>query len=115
MRSWQEKYKDISLKYNFFTIKTNIAMSVLGMLVQFTAFGYCLFRLWTHDITYGTMTLFLQQRNSLSGAFNQMVSIIPSFLSSSVSAQRIREIIELPGEERLQRGSWVGGAGSGWI
>lgn len=102
MRSWQEKYKDISLKYNFFTIKTNIAMSILGMLVQFTAFGYCLFRLWTHDITYGTMTLFLQQRNSLSGAFNQMVSIIPSFLSSSVSAQRIREIIELPGEEHCR-------------
>lgn len=59
MRWWQEKFKDISLKYNMFSIKTNILMTLLGTAVQFLAFGYCLFRLWTHDISYGTMTLFL--------------------------------------------------------
>ena len=90
--------RDISLTYNFFTIKTNILMSAMGMAVQFTAFGYCLFRLWTHSITYGTMTLFLQQRSNLSSAFNSLVSIVPSFLNSSVSAHRIRELVELPRE-----------------
>lgn len=98
MRSWQERFRDFSLKYNLFTIKTNIFISSLGTVVQFLAFGYCLFRLWTGDITYGTMTLFLQQRSNLSSAFNQMVSIIPSFLNSSVSAHRIRELVELPKE-----------------
>ena len=98
MRWWQQKYKDISLRYNMFSIKTNIFLSIIGMLVQFLAFGYCLFRLWTHDITYGTMTLFLQQRSNLSGAFNNVISIIPSFLNSSVSAHRIRELVELPKE-----------------
>lgn len=98
MRWWQGKFKDISLKYNMFTIKTNILLSIMGNIVQFVAFGYCLFRLWTHDITYGTMTLFLQQRSNLSGAFNNVVSIIPSFLNSSVSAHRIRELVELPKE-----------------
>lgn len=98
MRWWQGKFKDISLRYNLFTIKTNIVMSVLGNAVQFAAFGYCLFRLWTHDITYGTMTLFLQQRSNLSSAFSSVVSIIPSFLNSSVSAHRIRELVELPKE-----------------
>ena len=44
------------------------------------------------------MTLFLQQRNSLSGAFQNLVSIIPSFLNSSVSAHRLRELTELPKE-----------------
>ena len=95
MRWWQSKFRDISLKYNLFTIKTNILLSVLGAVVQFTAFGYCLFRLWTNDITYGTMTLFLQQRSNLSSAFNSVVSIIPAFLNSSVSAHRIRELVEL--------------------
>ena len=98
MRSWQERFRDFSLKYNLFTIKTNILLSSLGTVVQFLAFGYCLFRLWTGDITYGTMTLFLQQRSNLSSAFNKMVSIIPSFLNSSVSAHRIRELVELPKE-----------------
>ena len=96
--SWQEKYKDVSLKYNLFSIQTNIFMSLMGTLVQFVAFGYCLFRLWTHDITYGTMTLFLQQRSNLSSAFDKVVAIIPSFLNSSVSARRIRELVELPKE-----------------
>lgn len=101
MRQQQEKFRDITLKYNMFTIKSNILLSVMGLVVQMTAFFYCLFRLWTKDITYGTMTLFLQQRSSLSAAFSQSVSVIPSFLSSSVSAHRIREIAELPKEVHL--------------
>ena len=77
----------------------------MGTAVQFIAFGYCLFRLWTHSITYGTMTLFLQQRSNLTGAFNSVVSIIPSFLNSSVSAHRIRELVELPKEVHIPESS----------
>ena len=105
MRWWQKKFKDISLDYNLFSIKTNIWLSLLGALVQMVAFGYCLFRLWTKDITYGTMTLFLQQRSSLSSAFNNVISIIPSFLNSSISAHRIRELVELPKEVHIPESS----------
>ena len=101
LRNWQKKLRGISLDYNLFTIKTNVLMSLLGMGVQFAAFGYSLFLLWTHQITYGTMTLFLQQRSRLSAAFNNVIGIIPSFLSSSVSAHRIRELIELPREQHI--------------
>ena len=105
LRWWQGKFKDVSLDYNMFSIKSNILMSVIGMAVQFAAFGYCLFRLWTHSITYGTMTLFLQQRSNLSSAFSSLVSIIPSFLNSSVSAHRIRELVELPREVHIPESS----------
>ena len=101
MRGWQKRYRDVSLDYNLFSIKTNMLMSGMGMMVQMVAFGYCLFRLWTHDITYGTMTLFLQQRGHLSNAFQNMVSIIPTFLDSSVAAHRIRELVELPKEVHI--------------
>lgn len=107
MRGWQSKFKDISLKYNLFTIKTNIFMSVMGLLVQMTAFLYCLWLLWSGNITYGTMTLFLTQRANLSSAFNKVISIIPSFLNSSVSAQRIRELVELPKEVHLAESSKI--------
>lgn len=105
LRWWQQKFKDISLKYNMFSIKTNIVMSIMGSIVQFAAFGYCLFRLWTNGITYGTMTLFLQQKSKLSGAFSSVVSIIPGFLNSSVSAHRIREIAQLPREVHIPESS----------
>ncbi len=101
MRGWQQKFKAISLKYNLFSIKTNIVMSVIGMAVQYLAFGYCLYRLWTNEITYGTMTLFLQQRGNLSSAFSSLVSIIPAFLNSSVSAHRIRELVQLSREVHI--------------
>lgn len=101
MRWWQEQYKDISLEYNMFSIKTSILSNIMGLIVQFLVFGYCLFRLWTGDITYGTMTLFLQQRSRLATAFSSLVSIIPAFLNSSVSAHRIRELVQLPKEEHI--------------
>ena len=101
LRAWQQKMKSISLDYNLFTIQTNIFMSVLGLLVQYAAFGYCLYLLWNHQITYGTMTLFLEQRSRLASAFNSVIGIIPGFLTSSVSAHRIRELIELPKEKHI--------------
>ncbi|MBO5460568.1 MAG: ABC transporter ATP-binding protein [Ruminococcus sp.] len=105
MRWWQKRYRDICLKYNIFTIQTNALMKIMGTVIQCLAFGYCLFRLWTNDITYGTMTMFLQQRSSLSSAFNNMVSLVPSFLNSSVSAHRIRELLNLPKEVHIAKSS----------
>ncbi|MBO6062100.1 MAG: ABC transporter ATP-binding protein, partial [Clostridia bacterium] len=101
LRSWQQKLKKISLEYNLFVIKTNVFMSVLGLIVQYAAFGYCLFLLWSNQITFGTMTFFLSQRAKLSSAFNSVVGIVPGFLTSSVSAHRIRELIELPRERHI--------------
>ncbi|MBR6119744.1 MAG: ABC transporter ATP-binding protein [Oscillospiraceae bacterium] len=102
LRDWQEKFKKVNLDYNLFTIQTNVFLTVLGSLVSMGAFGYCLYQLWTHAITYGTMTLFLQQTSKLSGAFQNVIGIIPSFLNSSISAHRIRELVELPKEHHVE-------------
>lgn len=109
MRGWQRRYKDINLKYNLFSIKTNLWMTFLSTLVLFIAFGYCLFLLWTKAITFGTMTLFMQQRSNLSSAFNSLIGLVPAFLDSSVSAHRIRELLELPKEEHLAESAELGG------
>ena len=105
LREWQSRFRELSLDYNLFSIKTSVLLSVLGLIVQYAAFGYSLFLLWGHQITYGTMTLFLQQRSRLSGAFNSVIGIIPGFLTSSVSAHRIRELVELPREPHLEESS----------
>lgn len=107
LRGWQERFREISLQHNMFTIKTNIFMSVMGMMIQLTAFLYCLWLLWNGSITYGTMTLFLTQRSNLSSAFNKVISIIPSFLNSSVSAHRIRELVDLPREVHVPESSRI--------
>ena len=94
----QKLYENISLDYQWFSMKTGVWMNLLGMVVQYAAFGYCLWRLWSGDITFGTMTLFLQQRSSLTSAFNAVVGMVPTFLSASVSAHRVKELMELPQE-----------------
>ena len=101
LREWQEKYKDISLESNLFSIKTNVFMSLVSNVIQFVAFGYCLWLLWKNEITFGTMSLFLTQRNRMSSAFNNVVAIVPSFLNTSISANRIRELAQLPKEKHL--------------
>ena len=98
LRELQMQYKRVTLAWNMFQIRTNIFMSLLSLLVEYAAYGYALFLLWGNYITYGTMTLFLQQRNALSSAFQSLVSIEPGFISSSVSAHRIQELMAMPRE-----------------
>lgn len=101
LKWWQQIFKKVSLDYNMFTIKTNIYMSLVGYAVSSACFFYCLFRMWGGVIDYGEMTYILSQRSALSSAFSSVVGIIPSFLSSSVSAHRIKELIELEKEVHI--------------
>lgn len=95
---WQKKFKDYNLDYNLFSIKMNMALSLLGMLTQFAAFGWGIYRLWGGYITFGELGLFLSQGTKLSGAFNSMVSFLPTALNSSVAAGRVMELVGLPRE-----------------
>lgn len=99
LREWQQRYKKFNLDYNKFEIKSNILLTLVSSTVSMAAFAYCLYRLWTGQIMYGDMTFFLQQRSALSARFNSLVATIPGMLNSSVSAHRIRELIDLPREE----------------
>ena len=98
LREKQENYRRISLDYNLFSIRTQAALSLLGSAVQLAAFLYCLYLLWSGRILYGTMTLFLSQGTKLTTSFNALVKTVPSFLSASVSAHRIRELIAMERE-----------------
>ncbi len=100
LRLWQKDYRKTVLEYNNFSIRTGILLNLLGTLVQYLALGYCLWQLWSGRILFGTMVLFLQQRSSLSSAFSALISLIPTALSGSVAAERLRELTELPKEPR---------------
>lgn len=98
MREQQENFREVTLEHNLFTVKTNFLLSFVSSAAYLVSFVYCLFRLWSNAITYGTMTLFLTQSAALGGAFGKVLGIVPDFLSASVSAHRVRELTELPRE-----------------
>ncbi|MCR4681960.1 MAG: ABC transporter ATP-binding protein/permease [Clostridiales bacterium] len=101
MREQQENFKEVTLEHNLFTVKTNFLLSLVSAAAYLVSFVYCLFKLWSNAITYGTMTLFLSQSAALGGAFGKVLGIVPDFLSASVSAHRVRELTELPRELHL--------------
>lgn len=100
LEHWQTDFRDVTLEYNDFSIRTNLWLTAMGTAVQFLAMGYCLLRMWRGEILFGTMVLFLQQRAQLSSAFSTLISQIPTILSGSVAAERVRELTELEPEPR---------------
>ena len=98
LRLRQRDYRETVLDHNRFSIRTNVLLTAMGTAVQYGALAYCLWRLWRGDILFGTMTLFLQQRSNLSDAFSALVSLVPTALSGSVAAERVRELTQLPKE-----------------
>ncbi len=98
LKDRRDSYREISLEHNGFVIRTNICLSVLSTAVQYLALAYCLYRLWRGDILLGTMVFFLQQRGTLSASFSALTSLVPSALSGSVAAERLREVTGLEKE-----------------
>lgn len=95
----QELYRNVSLDYNLFSVKTNLLMSTLGFVVSGLCFAWGVYRLWSGYISFGTMTLFIQLAALVSSSFSSLVSLVPSAISATVSAGRIMTILNLPSED----------------
>ncbi len=95
----QSRYTDAFTRYNRFQISMSLVLGVLGALVTFSCFGWGVYRLWTGDITYGSMTMFLQLAGVLRGAFQALVALAPQIISIGTSAIRVLAVETLPGED----------------
>ena len=91
-------YRNMRLAHDKFTILTTMCLSLIGLVVAYSCYGWGVYRLWSGAITFGTMTLFLQLSGSLTSSFSSIVSTIPSVISVATAAGRIKEITELPKE-----------------
>ena len=100
LRDVQATFRDVKLKYNKFSIKTSALMSVVGMIVSSACFGWAVFRLMSGHIAFGTMTLFLNLSSTLSSSFSALLGVVPSAISAATAAGRVKEIMELPPENR---------------
>ena len=81
------------------SIWTTVLFSTVGMLVSYSSYGWGIYRVWSGAITYGTMTMFLGLSGTLTGAMNNLTSIIPSIISLTTSAGRLMDIVEMPRED----------------
>ena len=98
MRQMQSSYRDAMLDYNRFSVIAGFVMGVVGLLISGGCFGWGVYRLWSHAVSYGTMTMFLQLANMLRSAFSTLVGLVPMAISITTSAGRLMAVVELPEE-----------------
>ncbi len=89
-------HRKIKLDHGKFSIIMTFCMSIIGLIVSYTCYGWGVWRLWQGAITYGTMTLFLQVSGQLTSSFNSLVSMLPTAVSIATAAGRIMEVTDLP-------------------
>lgn len=98
MLNLQQRYRDAFLDYNRFSVVASLVMSLVGLLISAGCFGWGVYRLWSHAITYGIMTMFLQLTGMLRGAFSSIIGLVPTYISITTSAGRLMAVVELPEE-----------------
>lgn len=94
----QSTLTEALLSQNKIAVVSSIGVSLFGLLVSYSCFGFAVYRLWKGAIDFGTMAMFMQLSSVLSGAFSAIVSLIPNAVSSAVSASRLMEITQLEAE-----------------
>ena len=99
MHRLQDTYADAYLSYNAFHIGASSFLSLVGMAVTASCFGWGVYQLWNGSITYGSMTLFLQLASTLRGAFSGLISLGQQAISLTTSAGRILAVEKLPEED----------------
>lgn len=92
-------YRKIRLDHDKFSIIMTFCMSIIGLVVSYSCYGWGVYRLWQGEITYGTMTLFLQISGQLTSSFSALVGLVPTAITIATAAGRIMEITDLPTEE----------------
>ena len=100
MHRLQDTYVDAYLSYNAFQISMSSFLSLVGMAVTASCFGWGVYQLWNGSITYGSLTLLLQLASTLRGSFSSLVSLAQQAISMTTSAGRVMAVEELPEENK---------------
>ena len=89
----------MKLEFQKMSMATSILLSIVGLAVSYSCYGFGIYRVWSGAISYGTMTMFLSLSGSLTGTLNQLVSLVPTAVSLTTSAGRLMDILDMPKED----------------
>lgn len=98
-----ENYRGIRLEYEKFSICMTIVLSLIGVIVSYSCYGWGIYRLWKGAISYGTMTLFIQISGILTSSFSSLASLAPTAVSIATAAGRIMEVTDFKPEEDVDK------------
>lgn len=103
LKKLQQDYINMKIDFARMSVWTGLILTTMGLVVSYSGYAWGIYRVATGAITYGAMTMFLSLSGTLTGALNNLTSLVPGTISLSVSAGRIMDIIEMPREDFTQR------------
>lgn len=103
LRELQKQYSDARLKYQRVSIINSFILTIVSLIVSYSAHGWGIYKVWKGDITYGTMTMFLALSASLSGTVDNMIGFVPTTINLANCAKRLMGILNLPKEDYSQK------------
>lgn len=99
LKNLQKEYIGMRLDFHRMSMGTSLILSVVNMLVSYSAYGWGIFRVWSGAISYGTMTMFLSLSGTLTGTLHNLTSLVPTIIGLTTSAGRLMDIVEMPRED----------------
>ncbi len=99
LKKLQKEYISMRLEFQKMSMGTNLLLSVVSMLVSYSAYAWGIYRVWSDAISYGTMTMFLGLSGTLTGSLHNLTSLIPTAIGLTTSAGRLMDIVEMPRED----------------
>lgn len=99
LKQLQHEYIHMKLDFQKMAMGTSLLLSIVGLLVSYSSYGWGIYRVWSGAISYGTMTMFLSLSGTLSGTLHNLTSLIPTIIGLTTSAGRLMDIVEMPQED----------------
>ena len=94
-----DSYRTMRLAHEKFSLLLSGLLSLVGLVVSYSCYGWGIWRLWNGSITYGTMVLFLQLSSKLTVSFSSLAALAPGAISIATAAGRIQELTNLSVEQ----------------
>lgn len=99
LENLQKEYISMRLDFHRMSMGTSLILSIVSMLVSYSAYGWGIYRVWSGAISYGTMTMFLSLSGTLTGTLHNLTSLVPTAISLTTSAGRLMDLVEMPRED----------------
>lgn len=99
LREIQKEYTKVRMHYQKVSIINAFILTIVSLIVSYSAQGWGIYRVWAGAITYGTMTMFISLSSSLSSSVNNLISLVPQTIMLGNAAKRIMDVTEFPKED----------------
>ena len=94
----QDKFYKTSMDFTHTSVLNSSFLSAVSTVISYSCLGWGAYRLWSHQIDFGTMVLFIQLAGYLAASLSALIKLVPSAIESTIAARRIMTILDLPRE-----------------